>query len=73
MSNKSLAELEKRHAVIGWRAAITSETLQALRQHWEVSSLTGGGIVTYTPADALFQNKHVTSGGYFTSNRIPGG
>lgn len=48
MSDKSLAELEKLHAVIGSGAVITSETPQALRQHWEVAgSLTGGVIVQY--------------------------
>lgn len=46
MSDKSLAELEKRHAVIGSGAAITSETPQALRQHGEdAGNSTGGGIV----------------------------
>lgn len=46
VSDTSLAEPGKPHAVIGSGAAITSETPQALRQHWRVAgSLAGGGII----------------------------
>lgn len=55
MSDKSLAELEKPHAVTGSGAAIASETLQALRQHWEVA-----GSWNCSTADSLFWFEHVT-------------
>lgn len=64
MSNKSVAELEKSHVVIGLGAAIKSEALQAIRQHWEVA-------VKYTTADALFQKKHVTAISPLSLSRPP--